>query len=174
MPTTKGYFTKTATAQAAAPQPKARKPRATKVEVEDATIIHDGDPINPAPGSEGHKAHSAWQRVQQAVDDAAVELGVDGWKRDLVNFTMGLIGYGATLYLGIQLVNVLCAATMLYAGVGFLSFMCAFLGMCAAFFAAWAVGGAVYKFAAAFDVNNVKQRASALFGRFNRSEVSHA
>lgn len=152
----KPSFTQTAQASAAKP----RKARAQRpIEVADEVV---------EPATE---THSAYDRVRQAADEYFKSEGLVDWKRELINMTLGLIGYGATLYYAVQFVNILTFAAVMYTGVGFISFMVMFLTLMMSFFAAYTVGMFTYRVAAAFDVSKVSARVASFF---KRDEVSHA
>ena len=119
------------------------------------------------------KAHSAYRRVVEAADEYFKFTGIMSWKRQLISFTLGLLGYGATFYFLMQCVEVLVTAVMLYTGIGFISFMVAFLGICLTFMAAWWMGTKVYQLAANFDAATVRQRVAGWF-TFKPKELGHA
>ena len=105
-----------------------------------------------------HTEHTPLDRLRAAWDDYTAWLEQPTWARRVTSVALGLLTYGGVFYMGLQLVDVLVAGAMLYTGVGFISFMAAFLGLCAALVAATTVGVYVYEFAMAFDASRVRER----------------
>lgn len=183
MPTTKGYFTKTATAQAAAPQPKVRKPRATKVEVEDATVIHDGDPINPAPGSaaraEMDAKQSAFARLHETVHSAFTEYtqatGLVGPKQRLAAWVGSFVIAFGVGYIGGILSTVLAMLTAAITGSMFLSVMVYILGVVLTIYAGTWLATKTHELILSIPADAGSRIKARVTGWFSRgSEIQHA
>lgn len=127
-------------------------PKASKVKAE---------PIQAAPTVETPNEVSQdtlFERMRAAAEDYFASINQPTWTRRLTSFALGMLTYGGVFYLSMQLVDMLVAATMLYSGVGFISFMAAFLGIIAALIAATTVGVYMYEFAMAFEASRVRDR----------------
>ncbi len=119
----------------------------TKIEVE--------QPAAPAAEDE---VHTAWQQVNDALNNLWAKFERPSWLRELANITCGLIAYASTFYMCMGLIDLVVVAAISYAGVGFISFLVAFFSMFLAFMLAFKVGRVAYNAAAAFDYDNVKSR----------------
>ena len=108
-----------------------------------------------------HADHTPLDDLRAAWDKYTAWVQQPTWVRRVTSVALGLLTYGGVFYLSMQLVDVLVAGTMLYTGVGFISFMAAFLGICAALVAATTVGMYVYEFAMAFEASRVRDRFNA-------------
>jgi hypothetical protein len=97
-------------------------------------------------------------KLRLAWDEYSSVINQPTWVRRITSVALGLLTYGGVFYLSIQLVDMLVAGAMLYSGVGFISFMAAFLGICAALVAATTLGVYVYEFAMAFEASRVRDR----------------
>ncbi len=101
---------------------------------------------------------SILDRLRATFDEYVEFKGLPSWTRRITSVALGLLTYGGVFYLSIQLVDMFVAGAMLYSGVGFISFMAAFLGICAALVAATTVGMYVYEFAMAFEASRARER----------------
>ena len=119
----------------------------TKIEVE-----------QPAPAATDDEVHTAWQQVNDALNNLWAKFERPSWLRELANITCGLIAYASTFYMCMGLIDLVVVAAISYAGVGFISFLVAFFSMFLAFMLAFKVGRVAYNAAAAFDYDNVKSR----------------
>jgi hypothetical protein len=141
------------------------KPRAQRVK---PTVVDEV--IEPQPQA---SSESYFERMRAAADDYFASINAPSWTRRVVSITLGLIGYGTVFYGLMQLVDVLCFAAIAYTGVGFISFMVAFLGVLASVIAACTAGKWVYDQAMVFEYSNFKARVTSFFG-FNKKEPAHA
>lgn len=183
---TKRFFTQN---DAAAQPPKPRAKRAPKptvvetvhadvpinVEIGETIFTHNGKEMSREEFLAAHASDStdAYEQFRAAADNYFQAEGLGDWRRELINITLGLVGYGASFYFTMQLVNVIAAAAISLTGVGFISFMISFLGLIIAFMAAYQAGMAVYQVASKFDVIQLAASARSWFNR-NDVEVSHA
>lgn len=119
----------------------------TKIEVE-----------QPAPAATDDEVHTAWQQVNDALNNLWAKFERPSWLRELANITCGLIAYASTFYMCMGLIDLVVVAAISYVGVGFISFLVAFFSMFLAFMLAFKVGRVAYNAAAAFDYDNVKSR----------------
>lgn len=119
----------------------------TKIEVE-----------QPAPAATDDEVHTAWQQVNDALNNLWAKFERPSWMRELANITCGLIAYASTFYMCMGLIDLVVVAAISYVGVGFISFLVAFFSMFLAFMLAFKVGRIAYNAAAAFDYDNVKSR----------------
>lgn len=119
----------------------------TKIEVE-----------QPAPAATDDEVHTAWQQVNDALNNLWAKFERPSWLRELANITCGLIAYASTFYVCMGLIDLVVVAAISYVGVGFISFLVAFFSMFLAFMLAFKVGRVAYNAAAAFDYDNVKSR----------------
>jgi hypothetical protein len=119
----------------------------TKIEVE-----------QPAPAATDDEVHTAWQQVNDALNNLWAKFERPSWLRELANITCGLIAYASTFYVCMGLIDLVVVAAISYVGVGFISFLVAFFSMFLAFMLAFKVGRVAYNVAAAFDYDNVKSR----------------
>mgnify|MGYP000915306984 FL=1 len=119
----------------------------TKIEVE--------QPAAPAAEDE---VLTAWQQVEDALNNLWAKFERPSWLRELANITCGLIAYASTFYMCMGLIDLVVVAAISYVGVGFISFLVAFFSMFLAFMLAFKVGRVAYNAAAAFDYDNVKSR----------------
>ena len=119
----------------------------TKIEVE-----------QPAPAATDDEVHTAWQQVNDALNNLWAKFERPSWLRELANITCGLIAYASAFYMCMGLIDLVVVAAISYAGVGFISFLVAFFSMFLAFMLAFKVGRVAYNAAAAFDYDNVKSR----------------
>lgn len=119
----------------------------TKIEVE-----------QPAPAATDDEVHTAWQQVNDALNNLWAKFERPSWMRELANITCGLIAYASTFYMCMGLIDLVVVAAISYVGVGFISFLVAFFSMFLAFMLAFKVGRVAYNAAAAFDYDNVKSR----------------
>ena len=119
----------------------------TKIEVE-----------QPAPAATDDEVHTAWQQVNDALNNLWAKFERPSWLRELANITCGLIAYASTFYMCMGLIDLVVAAAISYVGVGFISFLVAFFSMFLACMLAFKVGRVAYNAAAAFDYDNVKSR----------------
>lgn len=119
----------------------------TKIEVE-----------QPAPAATDDEVHTAWQQVNDALNNLWAKFERPSWLRELANITCGLIAYASTFYMCMGLIDLVVAAAISYVGVGFISFLVAFFSMFLACMLAFKVGRIAYNAAAAFDYDNVKSR----------------
>ena len=119
----------------------------TKIEVE-----------QPAPAAADDEVHTAWQQVNDALNNLWAKFERPSWLRELANITCGLIAYASTFYMCMGLIDLVVVAAISYVGVGFISFLVAFFSMFLAFMLAFKVGRVAYNAAAAFDYDNVKSR----------------
>lgn len=108
-----------------------------------------------------HADHTPLDDLRAAWDKYTAWVQQPTWARRLTSVALGLLTYGGVFYLSMQLVDVFVAGTMLYTGVGFISFMAAFLGICAALVAATTAGMYVYELAMAFEASRVRDRFNA-------------
>lgn len=114
----------------------------------------------PEPVAQEDEIHSAWQQVQDAIDNMLGKFPRPTWMRELANITCGLIAYASTFYCCMGLIDLVVMATISYVGVGFISFLVAFFSMFLAFMLAFKVGKIAYTAAAAFDYDRVKARVT--------------
>ena len=121
----------------------------TKIEVE-----------QPAPAATDDEVHTAWQQVNDALNNLWAKFERPSWLRELANITCGLIAYASTFYMCMGLIDLVVVAAISYAGVGFISFLVAFFSMFLAFMLAFKVGRVAYNAAAAFDYDHVKARVT--------------
>ena len=119
----------------------------TKIEVE-----------QPTPAATDDEVHTAWQQVNDALNNLWAKFERPSWLRELANITCGLIAYASTFYMCMGLIDLVVVAAISYVGVGFISFLVAFFSMFLAFMLAFKVGRVAYSAAAAFDYDNVKSR----------------
>ena len=147
----------------------AAKPRASKLHaavkpdivVEDTTLVGDDD------------VQSAWTKLNAQVHAFAATVGAPSWKRVALSWLLSLVAYGAVFYGAMQLVDMLCFAAVAYTGLGFISFMVAFIGILVAMIAATTAAGFVFRVVMAFDYANVKVRVSGWFGGVTGLVTSH-
>lgn len=144
--------------QVVAPVAKpARAPRAAKAK----TVVEPITPIEPITANVAQpSAETLFVRMRAAADDYFDAMAMPSWTRRVVSVVLGLVAYGGVFYGCMQVVEVMCLAAITYSGVGFISFMIAFLGVMASFIAATTVGVKVYELAMAFDYINVKSRVT--------------
>lgn len=121
----------------------------TKIEVE-----------QPAPAATDDEVHTAWQQVNDALNNLWAKFERPSWLRELANITCGLIAYASTFYMCMGLIDLVVVAAISYVGVGFISFLVAFFSMFLAFMLAFKVGRVAYNAAAAFDYDRVKARVT--------------
>lgn len=121
----------------------------TKIEVE-----------QPAPAATDDEVHTAWQQVNDALNNLWAKFERPSWMRELANITCGLIAYASTFYMCMGLIDLVVVAAISYVGVGFISFLVAFFSMFLAFMLAFKVGRVAYNAAAAFDYDRVKARVT--------------
>lgn len=121
----------------------------TKIEVE-----------QPAPAATDDEVHTAWQQVNDALNNLWAKFERPSWLRELANITCGLIAYASTFYMCMGLIDLVVVAAISYVGVGFISFLVAFFSMFLAFMLASKVGRVAYNAAAAFDYDRVKARVT--------------
>ena len=112
----------------------------------------------PAPAATDDEVHTAWQQVNDALNNLWAKFERPSWLRELANITCGLIAYASTFYMCMGLIDLVVVAAISYVGVGFISFLVAFFSMFLAFMLAFKVGRVAYNAAAAFDYDNVKSR----------------
>lgn len=124
----------------------------TKIEVE-----------QPAPAATDDEVHTAWQQVNDALNNLWAKFERPSWLRELANITCGLIAYASTFYMCMGLIDLVVVAAISYVGVGFISFLVAFFSMFLAFMLAFKVGRVAYNAAAAFDYDRVKARVTGFF-----------
>ena len=101
----------------------------TKIEVE-----------QPAPAATDDEVHTAWQQVNDALNNLWAKFERPSWLRELANITCGLIAYASTFYMCMGLIDLVVVAAISYVGVGFISFLVAFFSMFLAFMLAFKVG----------------------------------
>lgn len=124
----------------------------TKIEVE-----------QPAHAQTDDEVHTAWQQVNDALNNLWAKFERPSWMRELANITCGLIAYASTFYMCMGLIDLVVVAAISYVGVGFISFLVAFFSMFLAFMLAFKVGRIAYSAAAAFDYDRVKARVTGFF-----------
>jgi hypothetical protein len=150
-------------------QPAAKKTVASKTKrITPTTKVELPEPPAATPDEE---VQSAWRQVEEALSGLMAKIKRPSWVRELVNVSIGLITYAAAFYGCMQLVDLVCMAAITYTGVGFISFMVAFLGVFAAFMAAFSLGKFAYNVAAAFEYKAVKSRVASMFS-FNRAATA--
>jgi len=100
----------------------------------------------------------------------------------LVLATLGwLVTYASAFYWGVQLVDIALIALATVSASAFLAYLVAFIGIVAAFFAAWLAAGKAFKFIVEFDVERMAnigraikdasvKRTSLVAGWFKRDE----
>jgi hypothetical protein len=118
--------------------------------------------VSPEPKVE---THTAWDKLQAAVDEYFVGEGLPSWKRQVTSFMLGLIGYGTVWYLGLKLVDILVVSTVVTTGPGFIAFMVLFIGFVLSLIAAAWTGYAVYNAAMAWEPKRLVQRCGGWFGK---------
>lgn len=141
-------------------------PDAKKTVVKPAKVITPTTKVElpePEPTTAEQEVHSAWRQVEDAVRGLAAKIKRPSWVRELVSVTLGLVTYAAVVYGAMQLVDIVVLAAVTYTGVGFISFLITFLGVLAAFMAAFTLGKLAYSVAAKFEFSSVKQRALSMF-----------
>lgn len=119
------------------------------------TKVEMPEPAAPAAEDE---VLTAWQQVEDALNNLWAKFERPSWLRELANITCGLIAYASTFYMCMGLIDLVVVAAISYVGVGFISFLVAFFSMFLAFMLAFKVGRVAYNAAAAFDYDNVKSR----------------
>ena len=102
------------------------------------------------------KPQSTWDKLMAAANEHFASEGLPTWGRQLTSFMLGVIGYGTVLYLGLKLVDILLAATVITVGPGFIAFMVLFIGFVLSLIAAAWTGYAVYNAAMAFEPSRIK------------------
>ena len=118
-----------------------------------------------------------FERMRESADAYFASIAVPSWTRRVASIVLGIVAYASTFYGVMQLVDVLCMGVIAYSGVGFLSFIVAFLGVLGAIMAGAWTGTKMYEFAMSFDAKRVKNSVTTFFGKFARRfepEVSHA
>ena len=119
-------------------------------------------------------SETLFERMRAAADDYWQSIHTPTWTRRVASVALGLITYGTVFYGCMQLVDTLCFAVIAYSGVGFLSFMCAFIGILLALIVATTAGTKVYEFAMNFEYGRVRDRVKNFFRISPRAEVRHA
>lgn len=159
----KSQFTQPTANQQVLRKIRASKPKATVVEPV-------AEPV--AEASE----ETLFERMRASADAYFAKIGKPTWVRQLVSIGLGLITYGTVFYACMGLVDALCMAAIAYSGIGFISFMVAFLGILASLLVASTAGKFVYDTAMAFEWSQVKARCVGWFDKLSikREEVNHA
>lgn len=117
--------------------------------------------------------HSAWAKLNAQVHAFAATVGAPSWRRVALSWVLSLTVYGAVFYGAMQLVDMACFAVVAYTGLGFISFMIAFIGILVAMVAATTAAGYVFRGVMAFDYTNVKARVSGWFSGVTGLVTSH-
>jgi hypothetical protein len=133
-------------------KPAAPRARTTHVEVEDVEVVGPEDDVQ-----------SAYQRIRDAAESLFARLHRPSWTRTLINATIGLVSYASVWYGSMVLLDMLMLGVVAYTGLGFISFLVAFLGVVLSFMAAFKAGKLAYDLAAAFEFSSVKSRVTGWF-----------
>lgn len=132
--------------------------------------------VAQAPESEVTETspETLFERMRAAADQYWASIHTPTWTRRIASIALGLVTYGGVFYGCMQVVDVICMAVVMYSGVGFLSFMAAFIGVLLALILATTTGTKVYEFAMSFEYSRVKQRVTKFFHIEPSAEVRHA
>ncbi len=145
----------------AAPQPKARKAK-TQAEAPQAETIHAAD-------VDEQDAATLFQRMREAADRYWAALKQPTWKRRIFAMLAGIVTFSAVYYYGMQLLEMLAVAMLMFSGPGFLAFLVIFIGMLAIIVTGVTLGNWVTAKVMVFEYSNAKKTVTGFFGNLKRT-----
>lgn len=108
-------------------------------------------------------SETLFERMRDAAESYFNSIQAPSWTRRVVSITLGILTYGTVFYGCMQLIDILCLAVVAYTGLGFISFMAAFLGILVAIIAATTAGKWVYDTAMVFEYSTFKAKCASFF-----------